>query len=223
MADPIRALVFDFDGLILETEMPALQSWTEIYREHGHEVPMDLWHSFLGSDRGFEPVDHLAALVGEGLDRSATQARRDARKQQLIEALDVMVGVREYIADARRLGLGLAIASSSSRAWVLGHLERLRIHALWDAVLCRDDVANTKPAPDLYRAAVAALHVAPRDAVAFEDSPNGIAAAKDAGLRCVAVPNALTADLDLRRADLKLTSLAALPLEELLRRLEQPA
>jgi len=219
----IRALVFDFDGLILETEMPALQSWAEIYREHGHEVPMELWHSSLGSDRGFEPVDHLAALVGEGLDRVATQTRRDTRKAELIEALDVMVGVRQYIDDARRLGLGLGIASSSSRQWVLGHLERLGIRALWDAVLCRDDVAHTKPAPDLYRAAVAALKVEPHEAVAFEDSPNGIAAAKGAGLRCVAVPNALTADLDLRQADIRLTSLAALPLDELLRRLEEPA
>jgi len=212
----IRALVFDFDGLILETEMPALQSWVEIYREHGHEVPMDRWHSYIGSDRGFEPVDYLAALVGEGLDRAVTQQRRDARKAELIEALDVMVGVRQYVDDAKRFGLGLAIASSSSRAWVLGHLERLRIRALWDAVLCREDVANTKPAPDLYRAAVAALGVAPVDAVAFEDSPNGIAAAKGAGLRCVAVPNALTADLDLGRADLLVASLAEMPLERLL-------
>ncbi len=219
----IRALVFDFDGLILETEAPALQSWVEIYREHGHEVPMDRWHSYLGSDRGFEPVDYLAALVGEGLDRVATQQRRDARKSELIEALDVMVGVRQYVADARRMGLGLAIASSSSRAWVLGHLERLGIRALWDAVLCREDVANTKPAPDLYRAAVAALGVAPDEAVAFEDSPNGIIAAKGAGLRCVAVPNALTADLDLRQADIRLVSLASLPLHELLRRFEGPA
>lgn len=219
----IRALVFDFDGLILETEMPALQSWVEIYREHGHEVPMDLWHSYLGSDRGFEPADHLAALVGEGLDVGATQARRDARKQELIEALDVMVGVRQYVDDARRMGLGLAIASSSSRAWVLGHLERLRIRAVWDAVLCRDDVELTKPAPDLYRAAVAALRVQPAEAVALEDSPNGIAAAKDAGLRCVAVPNALTADLDLSRADIRIVSLASLPLADLLRHLEETA
>jgi HAD superfamily hydrolase (TIGR01509 family) len=219
----IRALVFDFDGLILETEMPALQSWVEIYREHGHEVPMDRWHSYIGSDRGFEPVDHLAALVGEGLDRVATQQRRDARKLELIEALDVMVGVRQYVDDAQRLGLGLAIASSSSRVWVLGHLERLGIRAPWDAVLCREDVAKTKPAPDLYRAAIAALGVAADEAVAFEDSPNGIAAAKDAGLRCVAVPNALTADMDLGRADIRVASLAAHPLAELLRRLEERA
>jgi beta-phosphoglucomutase-like phosphatase (HAD superfamily) len=212
----IRALVFDFDGLILETETPAYQSWAEIYREHGHEIPMDLWHGYIGSDTGFDPAGHLAALVGEGFDRDAVQARRDARKTELVAALDVMVGVREYVADAKRLGLLLAVASSSSRAWVLGHLERLRLHAEWDAVRTRDDVARTKPAPDLYLAAVEALGVAPGEAVAFEDSANGIAAAKAAGLRCVAVPNALTAGMDLSGADVRLGSLADTPLKELL-------
>lgn len=212
----IRALVFDFDGLILETETPAYQSWAEIYREHGHELPMDRWHGYVGSDTGFDPAGHLAALVGEGLDREATQARRDARKTELIAVLDVMVGVRDYVADAKRVGLLLAVASSSSRAWVLGHLERLGLGAQWDAVRTRDDVARTKPAPDLYLSAVAALGVAPAEAVAFEDSLNGVAAAKDAGLLCVAVPNALTAGMDLSRADLRLASLAETPLERLL-------
>ncbi len=212
----IRAVVFDFDGLILETEGPSLDSWIEIYREHGFEVPIDRWHDDIGSDRGFVPVDYLAALVGEGLDRAATQQRRDERKNELIAALDLMEGVRDYIADARRMGLRLAIASSSSREWVIGHIERLRIHAFWDAVLTRDDVARTKPFPDLYVAAVRALDVHPSQAVALEDSPNGIAAAKDAGLRCVAVPNALTRGLDVSRADVRLSSLAEMPLERLL-------
>jgi HAD superfamily hydrolase (TIGR01509 family) len=212
----IRALVFDFDGLILETEGPSLESWSEIYREHGFEVPLDRWRDDVGSDRGFEPVDHLAALVGEGLDKVATQNRRDERKNELIAALDVMEGVRDYIDDARRLGLRLGIATSSSRTWVVGHLERLRIRAFWDAVLTRDDVARTKPAPDLYVAAASALGVHPSQAVALEDSPNGIAAAKAAGLWCVAVPNALTRDLDVSRADVRLSSLAQMPLEELL-------
>lgn len=212
----IRALVFDFDGLILETETPAHQSWDEIYREHGHELPMDRWHGYIGSDTGFDPAGHLAALVGEGFDRETTQARRDARKTELIAALDVMSGVREYVADAKRLGLRLAVASSSSRAWVLGHLERLELHAQWDAVRTREDVARTKPAPDLYLATVKALGVAPHQTVAFEDSRNGIAAAKDAGLLCVAVPNVLTAGMDLSRADLRLGSLAETPLEQLL-------
>ncbi len=205
----IRALVFDFDGLILETETPAYQTWAEIYREHGHELPLDRWFEYIGREGGFfDAADHLAALVGEGFDRDAMQARRDARKTEL--------GVRDYIADAKRLGLRLAVASSSSRAWVLGHLERLGIGAVWDAVRTREDVARTKPAPDLYLAAVDALAVAPREAVAFEDSMNGITAAKAAGLLCVAVPNALTAAMDLSQADLRLGSLAETPLERLL-------
>ena len=213
---PIEALVFDFDGLILETEGPAFDTWAEIYREHGHVLPLEQWHLSIGTDRGFEPVDYLAALVGDGLDRVATQKRRDARKDELIAALDVMAGVREYIDDARRLGLKMAIASSASRRWVVGHIERLGIHAHWDAVLTRDDVARSKPSPDLYVAATKALDVAPEHAVALEDSPHGIAAAKDAGLRAVAVPNALTKDLDLSRADVRLSSLAEMPLERLL-------
>jgi HAD superfamily hydrolase (TIGR01509 family) len=213
----IRALVFDFDGLILETETPAYETWAEIYKEHGHELPLDRWFDYIGREGGFfDAADHLAALVGEGFDREAARKRRDTRKTELIDALDVMIGVREYVADAKRLGLRLAVASSSSRKWVLGHLERLRLHAEWDAVFTRDDVAQTKPAPDLYLAAVEALGVAPREAVAFEDSRNGIAAAKDAGLLCVAVPNALTAAMDLTRADLRLESLAETPLERLL-------
>ena len=213
---PIEALVFDFDGLILETEGPAFDTWAEIYREHGHVLPLEQWHLSIGTDRGFEPVDYLAALVGDGLDRVATQKRRDARKDELIAALDVMAGVREYIDDARRLGLKMAIASSASRRWVVGHIERLGLHAHWDAVLTRDDVARSKPSPDLYVAATKALDVAPEHAVALEDSPHGIAAAKDAGLRAVAVPNALTKDLDLSRADVRLSSLAEMPLERLL-------
>ena len=216
----IRALVFDFDGLILETETPSYETWADIYREHGHELPLDRWFDYIGREGGyFDAGDHLAALVGEGFDRDAARLRRDARKTELIAALDVMVGVREYVADAKRLGLRLAVASSSSRAWVLGHLERLRLHADWDAVRTRDDVVRTKPAPNLYLSAVAALDVAPKEAIAFEDSANGIAAAKDAGLLCVAVPNALTAGMDLSRADLRLGSLADTPLEELLTRL----
>lgn len=214
----IRALVFDFDGLILETETPALESWAEIYREHGHELPMEQWNSLLGSNRGFDPGAHLAALVGEGFDLDAARTRRTARRDELINGLDVMEGVRDYITDAQRLGLRLAVASSSTRGWVLGHLERLGIHTHWDVVRCREDVASTKPAPDLYLAAVDAMGVAPHEAVAFEDSPNGVAAAKTAGLRCVAIPNVLTEGLDLTQADVRLRTLAEMPLEELLRR-----
>ena len=215
----IRALVFDFDGLILETEVPALQSWAEIYREHGREIPMDEWNALLGSARGFDPGEHLAALIGEGFDVAAARARRMSRRDELIAALDVMAGVRDHITGARRLGLRLGVASSSTRGWVLGHLERLGIHEHWDVVRCREDVAATKPAPDLYLAVLDALSVSGHEAIAFEDSPNGIASAKAAGMWCVAVPNTLTRDLDLSQADVRLASLADTSIEELVQTL----
>lgn len=134
-------------------------------------------------------------------------------------ALDVMAGIRDYMDEGRRLGLRLGIASSSPRDYVAAHLERLGLAESWDCIVCREDAPRAKPAPDLYLRAVDLLGVAPGEAVALEDSPNGIAAAKDAGLWVVAVPNALTARGDLARADCRVSSCAELPLRELLRRL----
>jgi HAD superfamily hydrolase (TIGR01509 family) len=220
----IRAIVFDFDGLILETETPSYRSWSEIYREHGHELPMDRWLDYIGREAGwFDALAHLESLVGTSFDRDSVRSRRDALKSDLIARLDVMAGVRDYIAEGRGLGLRLAIASSSPRAYVHGHVERLGLVGAWDAVVCREDAPRAKPAPDLYVRAVEELGVAPAEAVAIEDSPNGIAAAKAAGLRVVAVPNEVTGTLDLSRADCRLASCAEVPLGELLARLARPA
>ena len=123
--------------------------------------------------------------------------------------------------EARRLGLGLGVASSSDRRWVEGHLERLGLHAHFDVIRCADDVPRVKPDPALYRAVLDAMGVRPEEAVALEDSPNGVLAAKRAGLACVAVPNPLTARLDLSAADLRVASLAELSLPELLTRLRR--
>ena len=132
----------------------------------------------------------------------------------------LLPGVERYLADARRLGLKTAIASSSTSSWVTDHLERFGIHEHFDAILCREDVSLTKPDPELYRKALERLSVTAGEAIAFEDSSNGIRAAKAAGIFCVAVPNPLTADLDLRQADLRLPSLEAVPLQALVDRVE---
>jgi len=214
----IRALIFDFDGLILETEMPAYDSWREIFREHGQDLTRELWAEYIGRESGwFEPAAHLESLVEGPFDRAAVQSRRDARKAELVGALETMAGVREWIAEAKTLGLKLAVASSSRRAWVSGHLDRLRLEG-WDAVVCREDVERAKPAPDLYLRACELLGVAAGEALAIEDSPNGVASAQAAGLRVVAVPNGLTKGLDLERADCRLGSCAELSLADLLAR-----
>ena len=216
----MRALVFDFDGLILDTEIPVLESWQRVYREHGVELPMDTWLETIGtSDHDFDPFAHLQELVGRPLEREPLQANRILHRDAILHAQHTLPGVREYLAEARQMGLKLAVASSSRRAWVVGHLERLGIHEHWDAVKTADDVERTKPDPALYLAAVSALGVQPAEAVAFEDSRNGVLAAKAAGMWCVAVPARLTLGMDFTEADLVVDSLSAMPLAELLTRL----
>ena len=218
----IRALVFDFDGIILETEMPAYTAWSEIYREHGHELPLDRWLDYVGREAGyFDALGHLESLVGTGFDRETVRARRERRRSELLDTLDVMAGIRDYVSQGRRLGLRLGVASSSSRDYVTRHLVRLGLADQLQAVVGREDAPRAKPAPDLYLRALELLGVAPAEAVAIEDSPNGIAAAKDAGMLVVAVPNDLTSALDLSRADCRLASCADLPLEALLARLQR--
>jgi beta-phosphoglucomutase-like phosphatase (HAD superfamily) len=215
----IRAVVFDFDGLILDTEEPVYQSWLEVYEAHGEELPFERWMQIVGSTTiGFHPQHYLEERLGRPLPKDVLE-RRIGRRTELILARQLLPGVVERIAEAKALGLKLGVASSSTTDWVKGHLARLGILERFDCVTCRDDVANVKPEPDLYVAALECLGVAASDAIAIEDSPNGVMAAKVAGMRCVAVPNSITARLDLSHADVILGSLADTTLLDLVRKL----
>ncbi|MFL5959060.1 MAG: HAD family hydrolase [Gaiellaceae bacterium] len=221
---PVRAFLFDFDGLILDTELASRAGWELLYREHGYELPADLWATLVGTHGGWDPMAHLEELVGEPLEREALNERRYAHEIAMIEAEELRPGIAEYLAAVRRLGLKRAIVSSSPRAWVDMHLERLEETVGWDAICTADrDRARAKPSPALYLEALAALGVEAREAVAFEDSPNGVRAAKAAGVFCVAIPNEVTRELGLEEAgaDLVLDSLADLPPEDLLARLAE--
>jgi putative hydrolase of the HAD superfamily len=180
---------------------------------------MEVWGDVIGRGASyFDPYQELVAKLGHDLDREAVLNRRKARHNEMIAELVILPGVREAVAEARRLGLRLGVASSSSRTWVTGHLKRLGLDG-FECVRCRDDVVNTKPDPELYLAVCACLDVLPGAAIALEDSANGIAAAKAAGMLCVAIPNPMTAGLDLSAADLRLDSLADVSVAELLERL----
>jgi putative hydrolase of the HAD superfamily len=217
----IRALIFDFDGLILETEEPIYRSWMEVYEGHGVALPFELWVKTVGSsNQAFHPQLYLEQRLGFALPKDVLD-RRIARRVELVLAEPLRPGVADLAKAARVSGIKVGVASSSSRDWVKGHLERLGISDLVDCLRCRDDVEHVKPDPDLYLASLECLGVAAADALAIEDSPNGITAAKSAGLRCVVVPNSITAGLDLSQADLRLTALADVTLPELLARLGQ--
>lgn len=215
----IRALIFDFDGLILDTEGPEFQSWQEIYRAHGADLTLSTWAVAIGTLDAFDPYAELERQLGRPVDRETIRQERRRRNIELLEREPIRPGVETYLDDARRFGFKVGVASSSPRHWVAGHLDRLGLIARFDCLRCSDDVARVKPEPELYLSALGALGVAPDQAVALEDSPNGILAAKRAGMFCVAIPNELTRLLPLDRADIRLDSLAELSLAQLLDRL----
>jgi len=217
----IRALIFDFDGLILDTELPIFQSWQELYQEYGFQLSFETWSTIIGTaNTDYNPLDELEKMLGRSLERENAASRRWQREMDLIAEQPVLPGVHQTLQDARRLGLKIGLASSSSCKWVTGHLSRLGLADFFDAILASDDVVRTKPDPALYREAAQALGVKPEQALALEDSPNGILAAKRAGLYCVAVPNFLTRRLPVNHADICLDSLADMPLEQLLQAID---
>lgn len=214
----IRAIVFDFDGLILDTEGPVYRSWLEVYEAHGEELPFERWVQIVGSTTtGFHPQHHLEERLGRLLPKEVLD-RRIGRRTELVLAQKLLPGVMQHLDQAKALGLKVGVASSSTAEWVRGHLARLGILERFDCLRCRDDVANAKPEPDLYIAVLECLGVTAAEAIAIEDSPNGVTAAKRAGLRCVAIPNSITAKLDLSDADVLLHSLAEITLADLLRK-----
>ncbi len=211
--------MFDFDGLIIDTEEPIYQSWLEVYQAHGEDLPFDRWIKTVGSSNAtFDPRTYLEHRLGHPLAQEVID-RRIQRRSDLVLAQAVRPGVAELTAAARKEGLGLGIASSSTRQWVEGHLRRVALRDRFSCLRCRDDVAAVKPAPDLYIASLECLGVAPDEAVAIEDAPNGVTAAKAAGMWCVAVPNAITDGLDLSAADLIVKSLSGLTPEGLAEKL----
>jgi HAD superfamily hydrolase (TIGR01509 family) len=202
------AIIFDFDGTILDTETPEFVAWQEVYATYGAELDRAVYSQVIGTtDATWSPSAHLAELVGRPLDRAALEAVQSERFDRLIAAEEPRPGVLEWLDEARDLGLRVGLASSSSSGWVFRFLDQLGLTGRFAAVATRERVARSKPNPALYRLALDDLGVKPADALAVEDSPNGITAAKGAGLYCVAVPNPMTAGSTMAGADLQLSSL----------------
>lgn len=192
------AVLFDFDGTILDTESTGLAAWREEYGHHGLELVEDLWLATIGTDA--DRYVALAELAGPGFDEAQCRTRERARERELVSALSLREGITECLAEVVRAGIQLAIVSSSPADWVLPHLDRLALRDRFDVVVTRESATRAKPHPDLYLAALGRLHVPANNAVAVEDSRHGVAAALAAGVRCVAFPNRVTRRQDLSHA-----------------------
>ena len=223
---PIQALIFDFDGLILDTETPQVEVWKTIYAEYGFEYPIEDWCQTIGGwgVSTFDPAVELSRLSDGRLDVEALRGRGERECNAVIDASGAMPGTGECLEWARSEGLRLAIASSSERAWVEPHLARLGLLDRFERVITGDDVApgRTKPHPDVFLKALSELRLAAEGALVVEDSPHGIVAAHKAGMAVLAIPNPVTRLLPMQDADLILNSLAEIPLRHVLERFDAP-
>lgn len=213
MSPVLKALIFDFDGLILDTETPEYETWRQVYARHGQELPLSEWVQCVGTqEHGYDPFARLVQRTGQPLDREALQVERRAIFGHLLADAQLMPGVRDLMEAARADGVKLAVASSSRLDWVGGHLDRFGLRPWMESIKTSDDVLLTKPDPALYQLSLAALQVEAAEAVVFEDSLNGVLAARAAGIFAVAVPNPVTRILNFDVANRRINSLADLTL-----------
>lgn len=213
----LNALIFDFDGLILDTETPEFDVLQEIYAEYGAELSVEKWGQIIGGSGAvrFDPVADLEQILGKKLPRQRVLDAWRAKADALIAANPILPGVMDLLDEAQNRGLRLAVASSSEHWWVDGHLKRLGIFERFEHIICSEDVTRTKPSPELFLLALTKLNTRANQAVVFEDSPNGVKAAQAAGIFAVAVPNPITSLLNFDPPpNLQFESLAEFKLEK---------
>lgn len=211
----VEAVVLDFDGLIIDSEVAVAAAWSEVFEREGFVLPQDLWRSMVGTRENDGVLwDELERLSGRRLARAAGDSERRRRGVELSAALPALPGVEAVLRSARVHGVRIGLASSSSRWWVEGHLDRLALSHYFDAVCTREDAKRSKPFPDIYRTVLERLGVDARSALAFEDSSPGVTAAKAAGLTVVAVPGSYTEHMSFDHADEVVASLAEWSLDD---------
>jgi HAD superfamily hydrolase (TIGR01509 family) len=200
-----RAVLFDFDGTLWDSETAVFGVFRDLFAKHGQELTLSTWSAAIGTLDGFDPYATLHELTGQALDIDAVRANTEERIGEAARRVPLRPGVEAFLRRLDEAGVRRALVSSDHSEWLVTHLERLGWPEGWSAMVCADgDAARAKPEPHLYLAALQILGVAADETFAIEDSPNGIRAAKAAGLLCVCIPNDATAQLDVSEADLVL-------------------
>lgn len=205
------AVLFDFDGILVDTEWAIYEAWHRTFRTHGHDLPLETYTQCIGSDFDtWSPKTHLEQLTGRSFDWHQLDADRQIEIRRDLQQAGPMPGVVPLLAKLRNDGIPLAVVSSSSHDWVDRWLKQLGLMSYFDSVVCRGDAPRIKPAPDLWLEALKRLDLPAGRCIAIEDSLNGVKSAREAGLQVWAVPNRTTACLDFSLADRILPSLEVL-------------
>jgi putative hydrolase of the HAD superfamily len=215
----IKALVFDFDGLIVDTESLWFDVYKDVLVEYDCELKLEDFALSIGT-KDDVLYERLTKIARKPINRIEIDRKTHERYQQQMSQLHLREGVNEYLKAAKELGLKIGLASSSSRFWVQGFLEKFNIKEFFEVVKTSDNVKKVKPDPELYLQAIQELGVKPYEALAFEDSKNGLIAATKAGLHCVIVPNSVTSFLDFSGHLHRLSSMEEIELKDLLHLIE---
>jgi HAD superfamily hydrolase (TIGR01509 family) len=219
---PLQGILFDFDGLILDTETPIFQAWEQKFKEYGQELLLDEWAEIVGkSTDQLGPIEGFLNSFAEKNQRNEILQEVKQKELELLQPKKLLPGVEDLLNKAKRLGLQLGIVSSSDQEWVLSHLKRLGVLDYFGHTSCADEVEIAKPNPALYNLGLKKTGLPREKVLVLEDSPKGVLAAKRAGLFCIAVPNQLTSQLPFYNnggaPDLVLASLLEFPWEEFMR------
>ncbi len=211
----LKAVIFDFDGTIIDTETPVFRSWQAVYQEYGVELALDEYALCIGTNNDvFNPETTLDSRAKRVVDWEEVTPRRRAHHVDLVSRESIRPGVGELIVAAQDGGLRLAIGSSSPREWIDRTMPLPELTNVFDAIVTSDD-APVKPSPDIFRIALERLGVDASEAVVIEDSPNGALAAHRAGIFCLTVPNAITRSLRFEHGDMRVESLAEVTLSQI--------
>jgi HAD superfamily hydrolase (TIGR01509 family) len=206
-----RAVVFDMDGLLLETELLWQRAEGRLFERHGAEFTFEDKLTVMGTSAAFTG-EFFARRLGQRPDRAADLIREvtELMHEELQAQVDARPGAVELV---RRLQgrVPLGLCSNSPRFLVDAALAGAGFADAFDAVVSSDDVAHHKPAPDLYLLVCERLGVEPGETLALEDTASGIASAKAAGMTCIAVPQ--FAETDVSAADRVVESLEELLVE----------
>lgn len=206
-----RGIIFDFDGVLVDTEWAIYQSWVQLYAREGQEISIATYSPCLGAGYShWNPADHLEKLTGKKYDWEVETPARQAVLEADLARSGLMPGAAELLDWCAAQGIGLTVASSSSRRWVQGWLERLGIYQRFAGVFTRTDGYAVKPDPALFLAAQQCLGLPKEDCLIIEDSENGTISARNAGIPCVAIPNRMTQSSNLSRAAYQQPSLTSL-------------
>lgn len=206
-----QAVIFDFDGLLVDTEYAIYSSWQRVFDAHGHPLPLDLFNQCLGSGyTHWNPGDHLEQLTGRTFNWEAINSIRQEEIVRDLEHAGLLPGAEELISRLTSEGIPMGVASSSSHRWVDGWLNKLGIMNRFRTVVCRDDNLPVKPNPALFLKAAEQLGVSPADCLVLEDSQNGTTAAFNAGMPVIAIPNRVTEHADFSLASARICSLTEL-------------